>query len=90
VVAWSDSPAKYQLYSIHSNNGGANWGAPVKISDAAGAENINADFPELITSNGVVNAIWRDARRNPSLRIPYTAVLVPSLKPVVFLPVIVR
>ena len=90
VVAWSDYPAKFQLYSIQSRNGGTDWDAPVKLSDAAGAENINADFPELVTSNGVVNAIWRDARRNSSLRIPYAAAMVPSLKPVVFLPLIVR
>jgi hypothetical protein len=90
VIAWSDDPAKFQLYSIQSLNGGENWGAPVKISDAAGAENINADFPELVTSKGVVNAIWRDARRNASLRIPYAAAMTPSFKHRLFLPLIIR
>jgi|WetSurMetagenome_2_1015567.scaffolds.fasta_scaffold116625_2 hypothetical protein len=90
VIAWSDYPAKFQLYSIQSKNGGTNWGSPVKISDAAGAENINADFPELVTSNGVVNAIWRDARQNSSLRIPYTAAMAPSLSYGVFLPIVIR
>jgi hypothetical protein len=90
VIAWSDYPAKFQLYSIQSQNGGANWDAPVKISDAPGAENINADFPELITSNGVVIAIWRDARQNTSLRIPYAAAMTPSFGHFLFLPLTLR
>jgi hypothetical protein len=90
VIVWSDDSAKSQLYSMQSQNGGTDWDAPVKISDAAGAENINADFPELVTSNGVVNAIWRDARRNVSLRIPYTAAMAPSLEHAMFLPMIFR
>jgi hypothetical protein len=75
VIAWSDYPAKFQLYSLQSQNGGVDWGVPVMISDAAGAVNINADFPDLVISNGVVHAIWRDGRRNTSLRIPYTAAM---------------
>jgi len=90
VIAWSDYPAKFQLYSIQSQNGGTDWNTPMKISDAAGSENINADFPELVTSNGVVNAIWRDARRNTSLRIPYTAAMHPSFEHGVFLPLTIR
>lgn len=90
VIAWSDYPAKFQLYSIQSQNGGAKWDAPVKISDAPGAENINADFPELVTCNGVVNAIWRDARKNTSLRIPYAASMAPSFDHFLFLPLTIR
>lgn len=90
VVAWSDSPAKFQLYAIDSTNGGASWNAPVKISDAAGSEDINADFPQLVTVGRVVHALWRDARRNATVRVPYTAARVPGLKPGVFLPLVIR
>ncbi len=90
VIAWSDSPAKFQLYSVGSKNGGASWGDPVKISDAAGSENINADFPQLLIADGIVQAIWRDARRNSSVRVPYTAAMLPSLDHTLYLPMVVK
>lgn len=90
VIAWSDYPEKFQLYSLQSQSGGVDWGVPVMISDAAGAVNINADFPELVTSNGVVHAIWRDGRRNTSLRIPYAAAMTPSFDYAVYMPLIIR
>lgn len=90
VAAWSDYPSKYQLYSIQSVNGGSDWSQPVMISDATGAENINADFPVLVNSNGVVNALWRDYRLKTSQGVAYTAAMAPSYQYNVFLPLINR
>jgi hypothetical protein len=90
VIAWSDFPDKFQLYSVDSKNGGESWSEPVKLSDAVEPENINADFPQLVTLDGLVHAIWRDARRTGGVRAPYTAVMLPIFEHSLYLPLLVK
>jgi hypothetical protein len=90
VVAWSDNSPKFQLYSISSKDGGTSWDTPIKISDAANPENINANFPQLAVSKGIVHALWRDAR-TAAHYMPYMAKLQQSSERTsVFLPLVNR
>lgn len=62
-IAWSGTPDRYDdIWVVHSSDGGASWGAPVKANDDA-QQRLANDRPDLaVDVAGTVHLAWFDRR----------------------------
>jgi hypothetical protein len=58
-VVWSDNrDGDYEIYYKRSTDGGASWGADIRLTNSNGTSN----NPSITVSGSVVHVVWHDAR----------------------------
>lgn len=58
-IVWSDyRDGNYEIYYKRSTDGGTNWGADTRLTNAAAS----SGYPSIAVSGQVVHVVWRDVR----------------------------
>lgn len=63
-MALAGTPANADVFVARSTNGGATWGAPVKVNDDATSK--HQFWPAIAVANGDLHVAWFDFRDSPT------------------------
>ncbi|HLA06416.1 MAG TPA: sialidase family protein, partial [Anaerolineales bacterium] len=69
-MAMAGTPSNADIFVARSTNGGATWGAPVKVNDDITSK--HQFWPAITVSNGDLHVVWYDFRNSPNPGGPST------------------